>query len=60
MKLSEYIRVPGEGKHAYEIEAVSKTTGESKKFVVDANNRSVAAARVKREGFVIGSVNMVG
>lgn len=49
--------------HAYEIECVRPNghpLAEATTFTVYANNRTQAAARVKLDGWVVCSVNMVG
>jgi hypothetical protein len=42
------------GNHAYEI------TTDKGRFVVHANNRTQAATRLRRKGFTVYDVNMIG
>jgi len=42
------------GNHAYEI------TTDKGRYAVHANNRTQAAARLRREGFTVHDVNMIG
>lgn len=56
---SDFFRIPGNGSHSYEIEARNHE-GRRVNLKVDASNRSIAARRVEKAGFKVGSVNMVG
>lgn len=62
LKLSETFRIPGEGKHAYDIEAIADSDTGRKTITlrVHANARSTAAKRASKAGFKVMSVNMIG